>query len=272
MKRILRVFPRRTRATPTDDLAWIGEPGLFQDVDRVMVSCTFSWDAHRAYALAEMWEKIAPTELGGPAMDTIGGNFTPGIFLRDGYTITSRGCPEKCWFCGAWKRDGAAARELPIYPGWNVLDDNLLACSDLHICKVFSMLRKQKRRVEFTGGLHAARLKPWHVDLLCELKPRPAIWLAYDEDRDLDPLREACRILSEAGWTAKSHRLRAYVLCGYHGDTKTGAEDRMRTVIAAGATPMAMVYRGKDGIEAEGWHEWARQWIRPACIHAKEAR
>lgn len=267
--RHLRVFPRRTRATPCDDGVRIGEPGLFDtDIDSVDVSVTFTWDLPEAERIARLWAERAPTKIGGPAVGTVGGDFEPGRFLRHGYTITSRGCPERCWFCGAWQRDGAATRELPIRDGWNVLDDNLLACSEAHIRAVFTMLARQTRRVEFTGGLHATRLAPWHVDLLAGLRPRPAIWLAYDEERDLDPLREACRMLLASGWTAESHRLRAYVLCGYSGDTHAAAEGRMRTVIAAGATPMAMVYRGKDGVEADGWHAWARQWIRPACIHS----
>jgi hypothetical protein len=124
------------------------------------------------------------------------------------------------------------------------------------------MLARQTRRVEFTGGLHAARLQPWHVDLLAGLRPRPAIWLAYDEARDFAPLHVACRML---------HHLRAYVLCGYKGDTFAAAEARCQAVVAAGATPMAMVYRDRVGAEPDGWHGWARQWIRPACIHAKKS-
>jgi hypothetical protein len=269
----IRVFPRRTRATPQDDGVRIGEPDLLDtDIDRVDVSVTFTWDLPEAERIAKLWAERAPTTIGGPAVGTVGDNFEPGRFLRHGFTITSRGCPEQCWFCAAWKRDGAAARELPIRDGWNVLDDNLLACSETHIRAVFAMLAKQKRRVEFTGGLHAARLAPWHIDLLDSLKPRPAIWLAYDEDRDLEPLRDACRMLLAAGWTTESHRLRTYVLCGYPGDTMAKAEMRMRTVIGAGATPMAMVYRSKHGSEAFGWHAWARQWIRPSIIHAKNSQ
>lgn len=268
----VRVFPRRTRATPCDDAVRIGEPGLFDsDVERVRVSATFTWDLPEAERISRLWAERGPTELGGPAVGTVGGAFTPGEFLRHGYVITSRGCPECCWFCGAWRRDGAVPRELPICDGWNVLDDNLLACSEEHVRAVFAMLARQRRRVEFTGGLQAARLAPWHVDLLCGLRPRPAIWLAYDEDRDLDPLLDACNMLLAAGWTTASHRLRAYVLCGYPGDTKSSAEGRLRTVIDVGATPMAMVYRGADGQEADGWHAWARQWIRPACIHRAQA-
>ena len=239
---------------------------LAPDVDRVLVSCAFTWDIPKAERVAELWAERAPTEIGGPALGTVGGEYVPGMFLRDGYTITSRGCPERCWFCAAWKRDGAATRELPIRDGWNVLDDNLLACSEAHIRAVFAMLARQIQRVEFTGGLHAARLEPWHVDLLCGLPRRPVIFLAYDEDRDLDPLRVACAMLKQAGWYRQ--RMRAYVLCGYDRDTFESAEERVKRVIACGADPMAMVYRDKHGTEADGWHAWARQWIRPACMHS----
>lgn len=242
---------------------------MFDEADSVLISVTFTWDIPEAERLARLWEKVAQVEIGGPAYGTVGQDFVPGRFLKHGYTITSRGCPEKCWFCAAWKRDGAGARELQICDGWNVLDDNLLACSDVHIRSVFKMLARQKHRAEFTGGLHAERLRQWHVDLLTQLRPRPVVWLAYDEERDLDPLFVACKMLNEAGWTPQGHMLRAYVLCGYRGDTMAGAERRMQTVLRAGATPMAMVYRGQDGREADGWHTWARQWIRPACIHAR---
>jgi len=149
----LRVFPRRTRATPVDDGVRIGAPGLFdQDVEHVDVSVTFSWDLQEAERIAKLWAERGPTEIGGPAVGTVGGEFTPGEYLRDGYTITTRGCPNRCWFCGVWKRDGDT-RELPIRDGWNVLDSNLLAASETHIRAVFAMLTKQTRRVEFTGGL-----------------------------------------------------------------------------------------------------------------------
>jgi len=240
----------------------------------VLVSVTFTWDIPEAERIAELWDKVAPTRIGGPALGTVGGEFEPGKFLQHGYTITSRGCPECCWFCGAWKRDGTKARELPIRDGWNVLDDNLLACSEAHIRAVFTMLARQPERAEFTGGLHAARLAPWHVDLLAGLPRRPAIFLAYDEDRDLEPLREACRMLIDAGWYRQ--RLRAYVLSGYEGDTREAAEARMRLVMDCGADPMAMVYRGPDEIDEEDyrrrmadWLAWARQWIRPALMHSR---
>jgi hypothetical protein len=45
--KILRVFPRRTNATPKDGLAVIGSPDLFAEAlcsDEIHVSVTFSWE------------------------------------------------------------------------------------------------------------------------------------------------------------------------------------------------------------------------------------
>lgn len=274
MARIIRVFPRRTKATPTDSLAVVGrEPELFDEADEVHISVTFTWDLPAAERLAAAWKHVAPVKVGGPATGMRGEAFTPGMYLRHGYTVTSRGCPERCWFCQAWKRDGDSTRELDVRDGWNVLDDNLLACSRLHFVEVIEMLREQDRRAEFTGGLHAARLTEWHVGMLASLHPRPAIFLAYDEERDLAPFRAACAALLEAGWTTASHRLRCYVLAGFPKDTLAAAERRCRQVIEAGATPMAMVYRGPDGRHpGERWAHWQKRWARPAIIHARSKK
>lgn len=44
-KRIIRVFPTKTNATPTDELVRIREtPSFFDEADEVHVSVTFTWD------------------------------------------------------------------------------------------------------------------------------------------------------------------------------------------------------------------------------------
>ena len=139
--KIIRVFPRRTNATPIDPLAYIGPPDLFAEADEVHISVAFTWDLPEAEKLAKQWAAVAPVRIGGPATGEPGGGFEPGRYLKPGYIITSRGCPNRCWFCSVWKREGDV-RELPIRDGWNVLDDNLLACSDTHIKRVFAMLHR----------------------------------------------------------------------------------------------------------------------------------
>ena len=266
-KKIVRVFPRRTKATPVDELAFVGGPTFFVEAEEVHISVTFSFDIQEAERLASEWERVTNNIiLGGPAIGEPGGDFKPGMYLRDGYVITSRGCPNRCPHCDVWRREGARIRELPITNGWNVLDDNLLACSETHVRSVFEMLKRQKRRAEFTGGLEAALLNDWHVGLLTDLRPNQ-MFFAYDTPDDHEPLVIAGKILTKDGFTR--HHLRCYVLIGFGKDTMDKAEKRLRATWEAGFMPMAMLYRDPelDSEEKDSqWGPFQRQWAAPAII------
>lgn len=265
---IARVFPRRTKATPNDAYAFVGDPpfrSMIPNTDEVHISVTFTWDMPEAERLAHAWRNIAPVKIGGPGTGQRGEEFMPGRYLKNGYTITSRGCPNKCWFCSVWKRDGAL-RELPITEGWNVLDDNMLACSEPHIRSVFDMLKRQPKRAEFTGGLEAKRLRDWHVNLFADLNPL-SMFFAYDTADDHEPLIEAGKLLRKAdmAWP-ENNDCRAYVLCGYPKDTLAEAEVRMVASASAGFMPYAMLWRDDKGKCPEGWKQFQRSWLRPAAI------
>jgi len=266
--RVIRVFPRLTKATPRDATSFVGPPPLWwPEADQVHVSVAFTWDLDYAERLADAWAETTrlPTLMGGPATGMSGGRFTPGLYLREGMTITSRGCPNHCWFCSVWRRDGDT-RELPIRYGWNVCDDNLLACSESHIRAVFAMLKRQSRRAEFTGGLEAARLESWHVDLLADLKPK-RFYFAYDTPNDLEPLAVAAEMVKEAG-LGRSHNACVYVLVGYPGDTMAKAELRMQETLTMGLFPFAMLYRDHEGKRSLDWITFQRRWARPQIIGA----
>lgn len=270
--RLIRVFPRRTKATPTDPLAYCGEPDLFAQADRVHVDVTFTYDKSRAESLAEYWRHVAPVSVGGVAYGDPGQEFIPGRYVKAGYTFTSRGCPRRCWFCSVWKRD-PEPRLLPIQDGWNILDDNLLACPRPHVEAVFAMLRRQHRRIEFTGGLEARALEDYQVGLLADLRPRPTCFWAYDPGDPYETLQSAAKRLLEAGFTARSHRLRCYVLIGFPKDTMDAAEKRLQDMLQLGFTPMAMLWRPEtpNAMKWEPgltWRPFQRRWARPAIIHA----
>ncbi len=267
--RIARVFPRRTSATPKDGLVFIDEgPGFLPPaVDEVHVSVLFKWDLKRSEFLARQWEDVAPVKLGGPAWGSVGEDFVPGRYVAQPYVITSRGCPNRCWFCDVWKREGGI-RELPITQGTNVLDDNLLACSRKHTQAVFDMLAGQKvqgGKIQFTGGFEAARLEQWHVEELWKLRPRQ-MFFAYDTQGDLEPLQRAGEMLHAQGWTRRAHRLRAYVLMGYPKDTMDQAERRLHQTAQAGFMPMGMVWRSGEGKADPEWTRFQRAWARPAIM------
>ena len=270
LMKIARVFPRRTKATPDDSLAFTGPPPKTPpDVDAVHVSVAFTYDLPRAEQLIRAWEKTGlPVKLGGPALNEPGGDFVPGRYLRPGYVLTSRGCPNRCWFCSVPAREGYRLRELPVTEGWNVLDDNLLACSEKHIRAVFAMLGRQPERPIFTGGLEAKLLRPWHVSLLRECRAQ-RMYFAYDTPDDYAPLVEAGRLLKEQNITRGNRKACSYVLIGYRGDSMEAAEKRLRDTWAAGFVPYAMLYRDEAGETDAEWRRFQREWCRPAIVLSK---
>lgn len=107
--KILRVFPRRTNMTPTDELVYVGEPDMFvPDVDEIHISCAFTWDLQEAKRLMIVWSDRYPgrVKIGGTAFDDPGNEFEPGRYLRHGVTITSRGCIRNCPWCSVRQREG----------------------------------------------------------------------------------------------------------------------------------------------------------------------
>lgn len=275
MTRIIRVFPRKTQASPVDELAYFGPPDFFAQADEVHVSVAFTQDRTIAERLAEQWRVVAPVKIGGVAYGDASLEFIPGRYIKPGYTITSRGCPRRCWFCSVWKK-WPTPNVLPIYDGWNVLDDNLLSCPRDHVEAVFAMLRRQDRRVEFTGGLEALSLQDYQVDLLASLKPRPNMFWAYDPDDAFETLESASSRLLEAGFTKESHRMRAYVLIGYPKDTFELADHRLQQMMSIGFTPHAMLWSPETPSQekyrpAPEWRAFQRRWARPTIIHARQA-
>jgi len=260
---MIRVFPRRTKWTPTDDLAFIGEPPLFDLPDLpVCISVTFSWDIEKAVRLANSWlKRYKDVRIGGPAMDDPGGEFIPNRFVGHGVTITSRGCPKKCPWCYVSKREGKLRELKTIADGWIVQDNNLLACSRGHIERVFDMLSRQRIPASFPGGLDLEYLDSWHIDLL--KKTRTAnIFVAFDTKQSLKKLDKAKDMFSDF----HIDRLRAYILIGFNGETLLEAEQRCENVYKAGFLPFAMLYDKNRNPE---WKKLQRKWSRPAAYRNK---
>ena len=274
MKKILRIFPRRTKATPTDANAIIGRlPRMSDTADEIRISVTFTWDIPAAERLYNQWRHVAPVvSLGGPAFNSPDDDFEPGMYLKQGYTITSRGCNNRCWFCAVWKRL-PKVKELPIHQGHIIQDDNLLGCSEQHIRAVFAMLRKQSTPAVFSGGIEAKLLKPWHVELLKSIRLN-SLFCAYDTPDDLEPLRHAGKLLNEANIKYENRKARCYVLIGTPGDTIEKAEHRLKQALHAGFFPFSMLYRVDDGKRDKTWARFHRQWASPiiSAVNCKKIK
>ena len=258
---MIRVFPRKTNMTPNDELAFIGDPGLFRPPEQpVKISVTFTWDIPEAERLYRSWSTYySDVELGGPAFGDTGGEFEPGVFLKEGVTITSRGCSKECPWCFVHKREGWI-RELPIKPGWELQDNNILSCSKGHIERVFDMLRDQPKPIKFSGGLDAELIQSWHIDLLKTIRIEYA-WFACDNIGALRNIERASDLMGDFSREKK----RCYVLIGFDGETLKQAEKRLKSVYNLGFLPMAMLYRSEDNHEhSKSWKQLQRYWARPA--------
>lgn len=266
MERIIRVFPRRTSMTPTDTLAFIGDPPLWRpEADRVDISCAFTWDIQEARRLQEAWARHYPVvNLGGPAIGGSNGDFVPGMYLKHGVTITSRGCPRRCLWCLVPDYEGGI-RTLPIRRGHIVQDNNFLATPQDHQAAVFQMLRDQGRAASFPGGLDARLLTDWAMVQLSTLRIKE-VFLAADSKGVLPQLREA---VGKLGFL-KRRQLRCYVLVAYDGETAEEATERLEAVWDIGCLPFAQLFQPPDEFinYPQVWKALARTWSRPAAMFA----
>ena len=266
MKGILRVFPRSNSFTPTDDLAFVGDPPLFRlPADEVHVSCTFTWDIMEAERLCTAWAQYYPcVELGGPAITPSNADFLPGRYVRDGVTFTTRGCNGACPWCLVPGREGRLQELANFAPGWIVQDNNLLQASRGHLARVFEMLRSQRHAVTFSGGLDACLLSDKVADEIRGLRI-DQVFLAADTPGSVHYIERAMKHLQLPG---RRWRVRVYALLGYDGETIDRATERLEAIWAIGAMPFAQLYQPPDrwiDYSAE-WRTLAREWSRPAIM------
>ncbi len=266
---MIRVFPRKTKWTPDDDMSFVGLPPLIKpDTGKVKISVTFTWDIPLAYRLLREWKMYYnDVQIGGPAFGSYAGEFKPGLFVKKGVTITSRGCNRMCKWCLVPERE-SNIRELKIKPGWIVQDNNLLQCSSQHIEAVFDMLRYQKNPISFNGGLDSRLLTPWHVGRLACLKIKE-LWFSCDTDGNMKYLKRVSQLLDGININKK----RCYVLIGFNSESLSQAENRLKRVYKLGFLPFAQLYKNNKPINwNKEWKQLARKWSRPAIYRSLDLK
>lgn len=256
---IARVFPTKTNMCPVGENVYFGLPDKnTPQYKQIHISVTFTWDLPKIQYLQSAWENFGKVKVGGPAFDDPGSIFMPGFYLKSGVTITSRGCPNNCSWCFVPKREGKI-REIPIMPGNIIQDNNLLACSEQHLCKVFEMLKTQKQ-IDFSGGLEAKLITKDIVQELSKLKIKQ-LWIAYDHPANKQSVEKAVSILRQY---FNRNKIRCYALIGFGNDTIEKAKERLEWLWNIGTLPFAMLYH--THLE---WKKFQREWTRPIIIRSK---
>lgn len=265
--KIIRVFPRKTNLTPTDELAFVGYPQMIRsEADEVHISCTFTWDIERAKNLQKAWSQYYPVvKIGGPAFNAYPDNFQAGMYVRHGVTFTSYGCNNQCPWCLVQKREGKLRLNFKFPAGNLINDNNFLQCDKLHRANVYEMLKTQKD-INFIGGLEADLLTEWDVEQLKSLRIHQ-LFFACDTPGRLKALQRAQTLINDM----THQRLRCYVLLAFNGQTTNEAQEHLENVWQAGFVPHAQLYQPPDKwIEySKDWRDLARDWIRPAIMRAK---
>lgn len=275
-QRILRVFKHRTSYTPTDSMVYVTD-GISQapamevlpECDAIHISAVFSWDRKWAKDLQYDFQckTDIPVLVGGPAFDSFAEDFTPGMYIRSNVIFTSRGCNNTCSWCIVPRIEGKL-KELPIYPGNVIQDNNFLQTSRAHKDKVFEMLKTQ-HKIQFKGGLEADLIGDHFVEAVRGLKI-DELWLVCYTDADLPALKHACKKLTKAGFNRE--KIKCYALI--YGDSER-TEWRLREIYHAGAMPFAQLYRDFTETKTEypkAIEQYMRKWQRPAIIRARMKR
>ena len=268
-KRILRVFPKRTVCTPDDELVFIGRPpfrGMIPAHDEVHISCTFTWDKTYCQELKDYWQDGTDKSvlLGGPAFDCPAGDFTPGLYIKHGFTFTSRGCNNNCPWCCVPRIEGKLKELATIHPGNIIQDNNFLQCSRSHKDKVFEMLRGQKG-IAFKGGLQASLIDSHFIDGISSLRIAE-LWVACDTPSALARTVDGIAKLAKAGFPRR--KIYCYVIVGKDMNEE---EDRMSEIYNAGAIPRAQLLRDFSETKTEYSREWRafeKMWQRPPATIA----
>ena len=273
MDRIIRVFPYRTSYTPTDEYVFIGRPPfsvMIPEHDEVHISCTFTWDKAACTELFEYWKDATGklVKLGGVAFGGPVEGFTPGLYIKNGFTFTSRGCDNNCPWCQVPKLEGGL-RELDIvHPGHVIQDNNFLQCSRRHKDAVFKMLKLQ-RGICFKGGLKADLIDSHFINNIQSLRISE-LWLACDSNAAIPGAVDAVKKLAKAGFNR--NKIYCYVLIG---DDMEENEYRCSEIYKAGAMPRAQLYRDHSETKTKYTKEWRKfesMWQRPAATVAHMER
>ncbi|MEM3617272.1 MAG: hypothetical protein QXJ31_05100 [Candidatus Bathyarchaeia archaeon] len=205
------------------------------EVDKVYISCLFSWNRSLAYSLASMFQSFGcEVELGGTGISLTKNlpeniekcfpDYTlyPNLNYSLGYF--SRGCIRSCPWCVIPKKEGHIRAVADLKDFWLprhrriiVLDNNLLAAPNWE--KALNDLIKERLEVCFTQGLDIRLINDENAKLLrlCKYRDnefeKPRLYFSWDILEIEDSVMKGIETLKRHG--IPPNRLMFYVLIGY---------------------------------------------------------
>ena len=250
----------------------LGDSFATQEADKFYFSVIFTWDIPALIEnvnLVRSWGK--EVEIGGPAatfmhkyIHTQTG-IEPHYGLDDRFehvpgdyqlTLTSRGCPHRCAFCGVKKVEPVALEydDFPLAP--MIGDSNILATSWEHQELVVNKLVNFPSKVDINSGFDVRFFQERHKHLYSKLKL--ACWrFAFDSMEVEADVRRVAAMMRANG--LDRHHVTFYCLIGFPGQTEEECHYRLQTLIGLGMNPYPMRFWPLNALKrdyvAPGWTE-----------------
>jgi len=189
------------------------------------------------------------------------------------FVFTSRGCPNKCSYCAAWRIEG---RELKIIPNWKehivddkssvVIEDNNISASNIeHVKEVIEYLALKNKKVIFEGGLDVKWINPEMAKLLSRLRfTRSGMRVAFDRIEEDGIFQNAVKMLLDSG-ISKSN-IKAFILFNFK-DTPQEAHYRAMECVRLGIKPYPQRFAplNKTTSNTSGMYI-GKYWSKPLCM------
>ena len=254
----------------------LGDSFATQEADKFYFSVIFTWDIPamiRQVRLVLEWGK--QVEIGGPAatfMHTYIHKQT-GIETHFGLddrferipgdyqlTFTSRGCPNKCQYCGVKKVEPVALEYNYFSLADRIGDNNIISTSWEHQELVVDRFVKYGREIDINSGFDVRFFQEKHYQLYSQL--RIFTWrFAFDSMEVEDDVRRVAKMMSSKG--LERHHVTFYCLIGFPGQTVEECLYRLNTIRELGMNPYPMRFWPLNSLDrsfvAKGWDDYLLQ-------------
>lgn len=172
-------------------------PIFCNSVDKIYVSCVFSWNKYKAKQY-ETYDAL----IGGSGynLSTKLPKDIQQVKPKINLGFTTRGCIRNCDFCIVPEKEGKIRVVGDIYDIWDgkskeitLLDNNILALPE-HFKKICSQLKEEKLKVDFNQGLDCRLLTEGKVNKLSSIRHHEYRF-AFDNLEVESSVRKAIKLL-----------------------------------------------------------------------------